>query len=116
MRYPGVEGKVTLKLGKDSYSTSIVIEANEGPLVTGSIVADNYGNRYTGQNRASGTAYINNPTKTGDQFIFNMINAPTGNFNLNKIGYNFPIGRDGTRGAISLNHLEYKKDRKRLKN
>ena len=105
---PGVEGKVTLKPGKDSYSTSIVIEANEGPLVTGSIVADNYGNRYTGQNRASGTAYINNPTKTGDQVIFNMITAPTGNFNLNKIGYNFPIGRDGMRGGVSLNHLEYK--------
>ena len=32
---PGVEGKVTLKPGKDSYSTSIIIEAKEGPLVTG---------------------------------------------------------------------------------
>ena len=28
---PGVEGKVTLKPGKDSYSTSIIIEAKEGP-------------------------------------------------------------------------------------
>ena len=105
---PGVEGKVTLKPGKDSYSTSIIIEAKEGPLLTGNIVLDNYGNRYTGQNRATGSAFINNPTKIGDQITFNMIAAPTGNFNLNKLGYNFPVGRDGMRGAISLNQLEYK--------
>ena len=37
-----------------------------------------------------------------------MIAAPTGNFNLNKLGYNFPVDRDGMRGEISLNHLEYK--------
>ena len=46
---PGVEGKVTLKPGKDLYLTSIIIEAKEGPLLTGLIVLDNYGNRYTGR-------------------------------------------------------------------
>ena len=105
---PGIDAKVTLKPGKDAYSTSIVIDASEGPAVTGSIFLDNYGNRYTGQNRATGTVFINNPTKTGDQITFNMITAPTGSFSLNKIGYNFPIGRDGMRGTLSLNQLKYK--------
>ena len=105
---PGVEGKVTLKPGEDQYSTKIVIEANEGDLVTGSISYDNYGNRYTGQNRATGTVNINNPTKTGDQFTFNMISAPTGEFDLLKLGYDFPIFRNGARGNISANQLNYK--------
>ena len=70
---PGVEGRVTLKAGEDTFSTKVVIDANEGPLVTGSINLDNYGNRYTGQNRLTGTAYINNPSKIGDQIIVNMI-------------------------------------------
>ena len=87
----------------------MVIEANEGPLVSAIISADNYGNRYTGQNRTTGIAYINNPTKIGDQVIFNMITAPTGNFDLNKISYNFPLGRDGLRGLVlSVNKLNYK--------
>ena len=105
---PGVEGKVTLKPGKDLYSTKIVIEAKEDPIVAGSILIDNYGNRYTGQNRTTGSALINNPTKTGDQLTFNMIAAPTGSFKLNKLGYNFPIGRDGMRWTVSFNQLEYK--------
>ena len=105
---PGIDAKVTLKPGKDAYSTSIVIDASEGPAVTGSIFLDNYGNRYTGQNRATGTVFINNPTKIGDQITFNMITAPTGNFSLNKLGYNFPIGRDGMRGTLSFNQLKYK--------
>ena len=105
---PGVEGKVTLKPGEDQYSTKIVIEASEGDLVTGSISFDNYGNRYTGQNRTTGTVYINNPTKTGDQFTFNMIRAPTGDFDLLKLGYDFPIARNGARGNISANQLNYK--------
>ncbi len=86
---PGIDAKVTLKPGKDAYSTSIVIDASEGPAVTGSIFLDNYGNRYTGQNRATGTVFINNPTKIGDQITFNMITAPTGNFSINKLGITF---------------------------
>ena len=105
---PGVEGKVTLKPGKDVYSTSIVIEANEGPLITGSISTDNYGNRYTGQNRVNATAYVNNPSKIGDQIVLNVITAPSGSFDLGKISYNFPIYRNGLRSSFSLNHLNYK--------
>ena len=71
-------------------------------------IISHYGNRYTGQNRATGTVFINNPTKIGDQITFNMITAPTGNFSLNKLGYNFPIGRDGMRGTLSFNQLKYK--------
>ena len=105
---PGVEGKVTLKPGEDEYSTKIILEANEGKLINGKVSIDNYGNRYTGQNRVSGTAYINNPLKIGDQIIFNMISAPTGDFDLIKLDYNLPLRRNGARVSLSANHLDYK--------
>ena len=105
---PGIEGKVTLKPGDDIYSTRIVLDVKEGPLVSGALSIDNYGNRYTGQNRTSGIAYINNPTKIGDQVIFNVITAPSGNFSLYKLGYNYPLGRNGLRGSFFINDLNYK--------
>ena len=57
------------------------------------------------KNRVTGTAFINNPNKIGDQVTINMITAPTGDFNLNKAGYNFPVGRDGARAGISFTKL-----------
>ena len=44
---PGIKAKVSLKKGEDLYSSRVVIEAEEGPILTGSINMDNYGNRYT---------------------------------------------------------------------
>ena len=55
-----------LKAWKGLIPTRIVIEANEGPLVSG-LIATATGNRYTGKNRVTGTAFINNPNKIGDQ-------------------------------------------------
>ena len=46
---PGIEGRVTLKPGDDIYSTRIVLDVKEGPLVSGTLALDNYGNRYTGR-------------------------------------------------------------------
>ena len=67
---PGIKAKVSLKKGDDPYSSRVVIEAEEGPILTGSINMDNYGNRYTGQNRLTGTLYVKNYTKVGDQITF----------------------------------------------
>ena len=67
---PGIKAKVSLKKGDDPYSSRVVIEAEEGPILNGSINMDNYGNRYTGQNRLTGTLYVNNPSQAGDQIIY----------------------------------------------
>ena len=104
---PGIKAKVSLKKGDDPYSSRVVIEAEEGPILTGSINMDNYGNRYTGQNRLTGTLYVNNPSQAGDQIIYRKTYSTSKNFDLNSVSYNFPLGRDGLRANISVNDLNY---------
>jgi hemolysin activation/secretion protein len=52
---------------------------------------DNYGNRYTGKERANVVVDINNPSKFGDKISFiKTINSST-NYDFTKILYEFPI-------------------------
>jgi len=105
---PGFKAKVSLTKGEDPYSSRIIIEAEEAPILTGDIDTDNYGNRYTGKNRVTGTLYVNNPSKAGDQIIYKKTYSTTKNFDLSSVSYNLPIGRDGLRVGLSFNDLDYK--------
>ena len=66
---PGVEVKSTLIPGATPGTSDLVVETTEGRLVTGSVDADNYGNKYTGSLRLGGTVNLNDPLGIGDQLI-----------------------------------------------
>ena len=70
-------------------------------------IMDNYGNRYTKQNRLTGTLYVNNPSQAGDQIIYKKTYSTSKDFDLNSVFYNFPLRRDGIRANISINDLNY---------
>ena len=105
---PGVAGTITLEPGDEPGTTKIILDVVEGPLLSGSVTVDNYGSRYTGEIRTTGTVNINNPTKYGDQVGLTKIIAPKDNFDLNQATYSFPLGRSGLRGTASYSKLEYK--------
>lgn len=105
---PGVAGTITLEPGDEPGTTKIILDVVEGPLLSGSVTVDNYGSRYTGEIRTTGTVNINNPTKYGDQVGLTKIKAPKDNFDLNQASYSFPLGRSGLRGTASYSKLEYK--------
>ena len=105
---PGVAGTITLEPGDEPGTTKIILDIVEGPLLSGSVTVDNYGSRYTGEIRTTGTVNINNPTKYGDQVGLTKIIAPKDNFDLNQATYSFPLGRSGLRGTASYSKLEYK--------
>lgn len=105
---PGVAGTITLEPGDEPGTTKIILDVIEGPLLSGSVTVDNYGSRYTGEIRTTGTININNPSKYGDQVGLTKIIAPKDNFDLNQASYNFPLGRSGLRGTASYSKLEYK--------
>ena len=87
---PGVAGTITLEPGDEPGTTKIILDVIEGPLLSGSVTVDNYGSRYTGEIRTTGTININNPSKYGDQVGLTKIIAPKDNFDLNQASYNFP--------------------------
>ena len=105
---PGVAGTITLEPGDEPGTTKIILDVVEGPLLSGSVTVDNYGSRYTGEIRTTGTVNINNPSKYGDQIGLTKIKAPKDNFDLNQASYSFPLGRSGLRGTASYSKLEYK--------
>jgi hemolysin activation/secretion protein len=105
---PGVRTSLTLEPGIDPGSTKMVLDVNEGPLVQGSVSFDNYGNRYTGDLRATAAVDFNNPSGIGDQIGILGTKAIEGDLELKKIFYNFPIGTDGLRGGAFYSVVDFK--------
>ena len=77
-----------------------------GDLVTGSVEADNYGNRFTGTYRLTGSMSINSPFGLGDLFSASAITS-YGDFNFGRVAYILPVGPYGTRVGISYALFDY---------
>jgi hemolysin activation/secretion protein len=86
----------------------MILDISEGPLVQGYGSIDNYGNRYTGDLRATASVDFNNPSAIGDQIGILGTKAIEGDLELKKISYNFPIGSDGLRGGTFYSVVDFK--------
>ncbi len=75
---PGVRLRSTLSPGTEVGSSDLLVELSPGPRVSGSLEADNAGNRYTGQARVGGTVDFNNPTGSGDRISLRLLTAGSG--------------------------------------
>lgn len=104
---PGVSASASLEPGKAPGTTRIVLDVTEGPLFEGSVVADNFGSRYTGSDRLSTNLSLNNPLGYGDNVNFSWVTAIEQKFDMLKLGYSFPIGRSGLRGNIAYTDLYF---------
>ena len=62
----GVAVRSTLAPGSAVGTSDLIVDITPGRSVTGSIEADNAGNRYTGPYRLGGSVYFNNLTGSGD--------------------------------------------------
>ena len=105
---PGVRTSLTLEPGVDPGSTKMILDISEGPLVQGYGSIDNYGNRYTGDLRATAAVDFNNPSGIGDQIGILGTKAIEGDLELKKISYNFPIGTNGLRSGAFYSVVDFK--------
>ena len=104
---PGLNVTSTITTGEEQGSSKIIVDVIEDDLVTGILSYDNYGNRYTGKERANVVIDINNPSKFGDKISFiKTINSST-NYDFTKILYEFPIQQSGLRGTVSYTDLDF---------
>ena len=101
---PGVTVKSTLSPGSAVGTSDLVVDIAPGRRVTGSVEADNSGNRYTGTYRAGGTINLNNPTGSGDLVSLRVL-ASEGGLAYGRASYQAPVG-DATLG-IAFTHLQY---------
>jgi hemolysin activation/secretion protein len=101
---PGVRVTSTLAPGAEVGTSDLIVDITPGRRVTGSVEADNGGNRYTGAYRLGGTVYLNNFAGIGDQFSLRLLGS-TGGLAYGRAAYQAPIG-NATVGA-AFTHLRY---------
>jgi hemolysin activation/secretion protein len=101
---PGVAVKSTLAPGALLGTSDLIVDIAPGRRVTGSVEADNAGNRYTGNYRAGGSINFNNLTGLGDLLSLRLL-LSEGGLAYGRGSYQALVG-DGAVG-VAYTHLRY---------
>lgn len=101
---PGVEVKSTLVPGSVPGTSDLLVDILPGRPVTGSVDADNAGNRYTGEYRLGTTVNLNNPLGLGDVLSLRAITSGPG-LKYGRVSYQVPFGRATV--GVAYSRLEY---------
>jgi hemolysin activation/secretion protein len=105
---PGVVvNKAEVRPGKEVGSSDFTIGTQATTPYNGFVIADNYGSQYTGKHRIMAGVDINSPFEIGDKIsAFALTSEKTGLIS-GKLGYEFPLHANGTRGEISYSKTTY---------
>jgi hemolysin activation/secretion protein len=101
---PGVTVRSSLAPGTAVGTSDLQVDISAGPRVTGSLDADNAGNRYTGRERIGLSAALNNPTGAGDVLSGRLLSS-TGKLLDARLGYQRQVGE--ARAGFAVSHLSY---------
>ncbi|MDF3089505.1 ShlB/FhaC/HecB family hemolysin secretion/activation protein [Burkholderia semiarida] len=104
---PGVDAKGTLRSGRTQGSTDLVIDADPGPIATGTLEADNYGNLSTGRYRLTGSIAVNSPLRIGDRLTLRGMGSDTLQ-RYYSASYQLPVGPWSTRVGVGYSNLHSK--------
>lgn len=89
---PGVVVRSTLVPGASVGTSDLIVDVTPGRTVTGSVEADNAGNRYTGEYRVGGTLHLNNLAGRGDVATLRVLTSGNG-LTYGRAAYQMPFGR-----------------------
>ncbi len=102
---PGVSVKSTLAPGLQPGTSDLLVDVTPGRRVTGSIDADNAGNRYTGEYRLGATVNLNEPLGLGDVATLRVLSSGSG-LQYARISYQVQAGR--AQVGVAYSALRYK--------
>jgi hemolysin activation/secretion protein len=89
-------------------ASDLIVDLTPGQRVSGSIDADNAGNRYTGANRIGATVNLNDPTGHGDVATLRVLTSGSG-LNYARLSYQTQIGK--AKAGVAYSDLHYKLER-----
>lgn len=101
---PGVKVASTLVPGAAPGTSDLIVDVQPGQRVTGSIDADNAGNRYTGEYRLGATVNLNNPAGRGDVASLRVLTSGSG-LNYARASYQMQFGK--ATAGVAYSWLEY---------
>ncbi|HEY8034142.1 MAG TPA: ShlB/FhaC/HecB family hemolysin secretion/activation protein [Methylobacter sp.] len=102
----GIAANSTLKAGGTAGTSDLLVNASAAQAVTGNLVVDDYGNRYTGRPRAGGTVNWLNPLHHGDVLSLSGLTSGSG-VNYGRLVYESLVNGYGTRLGGSYSALNY---------
>ncbi|MHB1528908.1 MAG: ShlB/FhaC/HecB family hemolysin secretion/activation protein [Acidiferrobacteraceae bacterium] len=104
---PGVVvSPATLSPGTVVGTSNLQVAAAEGPIATGGVTLDNYGNPYTGRTRLSAGVTFNNPFHLGDQLTLQGL--ASAHLDFGQLGYSALVDGVGTRVGATYSALRYR--------
>ena len=89
---PGVNVTSTLAPSASAGASDLIVDVTPGRRVTGSIDADNAGNRYTGEYRVGATVNLNNAAGRGDVASLRVLTSGSG-LNYARASYQMQFGK-----------------------
>ena len=101
---PGVLVRSTLSPGSTVGTSDLLVNLTPGRRVTGSIEADNAGNRYTGAYRAGGTLNLNNAAGLGDVLSLRVLTSFAG-LAYGRASYQALVGKATV--GVAYAHVDY---------
>lgn len=103
---PVVDVRSVLLPGSTLGTSIVAVNVKEGPLVTGNLDFDSYGNKFTGPFRLGATANLNDPSGFGDQLSLRANVSEGARFG--RLAYQIPVGPSGFRlsGAYAETHYK----------
>jgi hemolysin activation/secretion protein len=102
---PGIAVSSTLAPGSAVGTSDLAIGVTQGPRVTGSVEADNWGNPYTGAFLLGGTVNYNEPFGFGDVLSLRVLASTTGGLAYGRAFYQRQV-QDATVG-VAFTAFEY---------
>jgi len=103
---PGYTVTPIIRPGQQTGTGDLNVEMARDKRVTGDVGIDDYGNRYTGRDRATANLAINSPFMFGDQIKLGGIYTQE-NMWYGALSYNMPLGISGLRGTVGYAHTYY---------
>jgi hemolysin activation/secretion protein len=103
---PGVSANTALTMGKNVGTSDLLVNTTSTPALTGNLVVDGYGNRYTGRPRVGGTVNWIDPLRHGDVLSLSGLSSGDG-LNYGRLAYESLVNGQGTRLGGSYSALHY---------
>jgi hemolysin activation/secretion protein len=104
---PGVVVSAALKPGDVVGTSDLVVDTTPTPMISGSIAADNFGNRFTGRARLGGTVNVIDPLRQGDTLSASGLSSGSG-MEYVRFAYDAALTGQGTRVGVSYSALHYR--------
>ncbi|MNX13515.1 Heme/hemopexin transporter protein HuxB precursor [compost metagenome] len=104
---PGVEVSGTLRPAGTQGATDLVVDVAPGPMISGSVEADNHGGLYTGEHRLGGSLDLSNPLALGDQASIRLLGTD-GRQRYYRAAYQLPVTPWSTRLGVAHSQMRYR--------